>query len=135
MTYENYEPSYKGHPINKIITWLVDDFCEAHGFRKASSINKGMCDYFADDLLGELGGETADTYIIEMDSLWYQNENGKFEYEKYGKLPEGLDINQVHIGDHVWVYHKGKHYDAETPNGVDNFFDLPHCQRYLKKLG
>ena len=26
---------------------------------------------------------------------------------------------------HVWIYYNGKHYDAEKPNGVIDFHDLP----------
>jgi hypothetical protein len=112
-TYENYQ-SYKGHPIDRIISWLADDYCEAHGFRKSSSINKGYCDYFADELLQELGGETSDTYIVDND------ENAPDDSYRVGP-------------DHVWVFHKGKHYDAETPNGVENFLDIPHFKRWLKE--
>lgn len=33
---------------------------------------------------------------------------------------------------HIWVKYKGKHYDAETPNGVSDWIDLPHMQRIHK---
>lgn len=32
-------------------------------------------------------------------------------------------------GGHVWVYHNGKHYDAEAPDGVTDWKDLPFMQR------
>lgn len=30
---------------------------------------------------------------------------------------------------HVWIEYRGKHYDAECLEGVDNFLDLPIFQR------
>lgn len=27
--------------------------------------------------------------------------------------------------DHIWIYYNGKHYDAESPEGVENPWDLP----------
>lgn len=30
---------------------------------------------------------------------------------------------------HSWIYYENKHYDAEVPNGVKNFQDLPLFQR------
>lgn len=112
MLYETFS-QYRGYPIEKIIQWLVDDYCENNGLRKASSINKGYCDLFAEDLVEELGGKTDITYIIDNDEL----------------APD----DSYRIGtDHVWVYHNGKHYDAETPYGVDNFLELPHFKRWLK---
>lgn len=36
---------------------------------------------------------------------------------------------------HVWVEYKGKHYDAETPNGVSDWKDIPHIQRVYRAYG
>lgn len=30
---------------------------------------------------------------------------------------------------HVWIFYNGKHYDAECPEGVTNFMDLPFFKR------
>jgi len=40
-------------------------------------------------------------------------------------------VNPIKImnGDHVWVEHKGLHYDAEAPQGVEDPFDLPFFHR------
>lgn len=31
--------------------------------------------------------------------------------------------------EHVWLVHEGRHYDSETPEGVDDWRDLPFFQR------
>lgn len=35
------------------------------------------------------------------------------------------------VGTHVWLVLDQRHYDAECPEGVDNFFDLPFFQRVI----
>jgi len=36
---------------------------------------------------------------------------------------------------HVWLKYAGKFYDAETPNGVSSWEDLPYIQRLYKVRG
>ena len=40
-----------------------------------------------------------------------------------------------HPDDHAWLVYKNKHYDAETPNGVNIWYELPIFQRYMKRKG
>jgi hypothetical protein len=42
---------------------------------------------------------------------------------------DGDDI----LPPHMWVIYKTKCYDAETPDGVDDFLDLPIFKRMKKK--
>lgn len=35
---------------------------------------------------------------------------------------------------HEWIYHNGRHYDAERPYGVNNFIDLPIFSYYKEDL-
>jgi hypothetical protein len=34
---------------------------------------------------------------------------------------------------HGWIYFRGRHYDAEHPDGVENLFELNFFRRYLAK--
>jgi len=36
---------------------------------------------------------------------------------------------------HVWVKYKGKFYDAEAPNGVDDWRELPYIKKVFKIRG
>jgi hypothetical protein len=36
---------------------------------------------------------------------------------------------------HVWIKYQGKFYDAEAPNGVDDWRELPYIQRVYKVRG
>jgi hypothetical protein len=67
--------------------------------------NSGFCDIYASKLSKLLPGSVQ----------WDTEEQG----------PSGT------LG-HVWVEFKGKFYDAETPDGVDDWKDLPWMQEFYK---
>lgn len=79
------------------------------GFAK---INNGGCGEFSDWLMEELG--------------------------KLGELGAApVDGNEIGVlkhgaGEHAWTYWKGRHYDAETPEGVEDWRDLPFFKRNYK---
>lgn len=41
-------------------------------------------------------------------------------------------LNRVNFNGYSWVEVDGLHYDAETPQGVRNFFELPYMQRQIE---
>jgi len=146
--------------IEYIVRNLVDEYGDMYN-DDAIDINEGNCANFAEDLLEKLGGKGENTYIIEVQrdfggyDGWFKDTDGKYKFEKYGKLPNnlilateqdinkfngkynrwlndnGIGVNKFKVGDHYWIYHNGKHYDAETPKGVYNMFDLPIFKRYI----
>ena len=67
----------------------------------AKGINSGNCDLFANELVSIIGGELIET-----------NESSN--------LPS-----------HMFVKRKGMFFDAETPQGVNNPFELPIFKRSL----
>jgi len=72
-------------------------------------INNGFCDIFADNLESLLSGTTRWT-------TYASDGSGTF--------------------GHIWIEYKGRYYDAETPKGVKDMFDLPYlkrAKRYLKE--
>jgi hypothetical protein len=108
------------------------------------AINNGSCKEFALDVLDTMGGETHDTYIVWNGSLmigasanrpWEGAWDTEFISVKWGIAPpHGLswsELNQIPFGNHVWVVHRDRHYDAECPEGVDDFFLLPLFRKYI----
>ena len=69
--------------------------------------NNGFCDIFADKFTEKFKGA----------EYWntYDSDGGK----TYG---------------HIWVKYKGKFYDAEVPNGVKEYKDIPYIKRATKFL-
>jgi len=110
--------------ISKTIKDLVSEWNVS-----ACEINKGECFVFADVLESKLRQKGYDAEFLSNDYfyntaseeakhdevLWYNEKD--YNSEK----PENL----IWEGYHAWVYVNGKHYDAETPDGVVNFYDLP----------
>jgi len=68
------------------------------------AINNGNCDLFAEDLVlaAELFGEQGQVFVTPEDD----------------ELP-----------GHCWVFMRGKHFDAETPEGVVDWRELPIFKR------
>jgi len=61
----------------------------------------------------------------------------RFPQAEYGTTDDYTDLSETAIiagrrvafPGHVWIRYRGKHYDAETPFGVDRWFDLPIFRR------
>lgn len=130
--------------ISKIVRNLAKNYQEEN---KCTlwQINNGLCVEFAEDLLDQLGGYGPETYELHTDNFFnlmgdkgstaaFKDENGKYYFENYGVFPSDLDPDGFYdVGVHVWLYHQGKHYDAEAPNGVTNFLDLPLFKRAINR--
>ena len=69
--------------------------------------NKGFCDIFAKNLSKHLPGS---------------------------KIMSTEDSRNETLG-HVWVEYKGKYFDAETPNGVSSWKELPWMKEFHSKVG
>ena len=86
-----------------------------------------------------MGGETNDIFLLSTNPDYsddYVNFDDKNSKRFYGNLTKyGIGVQKLMKLDHVWLYYNGKHYDAETPNGVDDFILLPFFQRILKRTG
>lgn len=115
--------------------------------RTLKDINLGCCMDFADDIIDQCGGETADFYRLEttyfFESLGDEADHqfpetittvgggavwNKAALDEYGYPP---DVKNNSVGIHQWIFNKGKHYDAEAPHGVDTPWDLPFFKRDL----
>jgi len=110
-------------------------------------INNGLCDDFALDLIKEVRGITTGAQDI-----CNQNFMVGFDGDKCGDdawdwallskhwgitPPNGLtaeEIEQIDFGQHVWVSVGRNHFDAECPQGVESFFDLPLFRRSIVTL-
>lgn len=107
-------------------------------------INNGLCDDFAAAVIALMGGYTEALYEVCNqnfmvgvdgdecgDDVW----DWKLLKKHWGiNPPEGLtksDVNDIGFGGHVWITDGRFHYDAEYPDGVSSFFDLPLYRRHI----
>lgn len=101
------------------------------------AINDGLCEDFGMAVTGLMGGETDTMFLVGGDN--FEEEDGGWDWrllKKYWSIqpPAGLSRKQVQaieFGCHVWITDGKRHYDAERPEGVENFFDLPLFRRYI----
>lgn len=83
---------------------LINRLVAAYGLR-ARDINNGNCDYFAEDFL--------------------------FAAKKLGNLGEFLATpDDEDLPGHCWAFLSGKHFDAEAPEGVGDWRELPIFKRH-----
>jgi len=78
-------------------------------------INDGRCEEFAMNIIDSLGGYSGELYELS---------TGNFDPEWKTDLP-----------GHVWVFYKGRHYDAEAPQGVENWRELPIFKQFAYVRG
>ena len=85
------------------------------------NINKGFCDDFAVKVANYFFD--ADT----VETLFYRELNGLslVTYGDFSKYDDELE-------PHTWIMYNGRHYDAETPNGVVSHLNLPIYKRQFE---
>ena len=106
-----------------------------------SDINKGKCVDFVDEILDMFDGSfdtlTTSQFVIsdekQKEYLISQYHDVMLNYDgvewsknmldEYG-YPD-KDLMNQEPPSHIWIYYQGKHYDAESPDGVDNPWSLP----------
>ncbi len=112
-----------------------------------NEIGNGLCENFAFDVLEQWVGES---WGCEegggFRSLWTDQlfkAEGEFDLDmisKYwGGMPEDLEADIITIlgwyePSHMWITTDGKHFDAETPEGVEKFVELPFFQRWIEVI-
>lgn len=113
-------------------------------------IGAGECKNFAHDVLQLWAGsqdekgenhqvvETLNFVIQEGDDVvdwdWTLLENhwGITPPADYSR--EVLTSVAQHEPNHVWITSEGRHFDAESPNGENSFFDLMFFKRWLESI-
>jgi len=107
-------------------------------------LNDGFCYDLAEEVVKKIGrskdlftlntAKFSSDYPVDMIEALFKHEINwsKEMLNKWGKPP--MNIKKWHPGEHEWIVYKGRHYDAEAPNGVDKWYDLPIIQRYIEKF-
>lgn len=130
-------------PISQVVRDTAARYLAEEGIEAIEDINNGLCDEFANDVCEAVDGAMPlgfEEFKIGADGdpagddLFDMNVLNAFGISlPQGHTPE--TIERVSFGGHVWIYLDGKHFDAECPEGVDSFFDLPFSRRYLDASG
>ena len=122
--------------------------------RNAYDIDNGFCNEFAEDLVRLLGGENDNRSILSSDMFlcdsyedavyhWgrddlFETNNGATWSKRMLLLYSTPAIEDIGIVDdlpqHTWVCVNSKHYDAESPKGVENPWKLLIFKKFFKRL-
>jgi len=141
MKYLKLFESYEN--ITQIILNLIKEYDET-----PYNINNGLCDSFAGDVIEKLGGYTDNLFELTEDMFFnvispedtkeYWDDIIETKYgiwskkmlDIYGYPPVDLEKvdDQSH---HTWIFYNGKHYDAETPNGVEKWYDITMNKKFF----
>lgn len=113
--------------------YIVDKYAPSY-----FEINNGLCDEFGEEVVARLSSEDRKG-IFTVEGANFENEDGRWDsalLRKFWKMaPPALltwrDLNAIPFGCHIWVTDGMLHYDAEQPDGVANFFDLPIFRRCI----
>lgn len=125
--------------ISDAIRRLRDNFVETGRAKDFATINNGLCEDFALATQSQLG--LANLYPVWTEAFYKDPPNDEdYDVERlenfWGiKPPEGWDwekLNRVPFASHCWITFEKRHYDAECPDGVESFFDLPFFRCYLE---
>ena len=114
-------------------------------------INNGYCEDFALNVLEKLGGYEDNLFELSGD-MFFNQRDPEFAKENWGDVietnygvwsknlldywgyPQNVNLNLVDDEiNNVWLFYNGKHYDAEVPEGVDNWFEIPLIKRLFNR--
>lgn len=130
--------------INKLVKWY-----ETECLISAREINSGECMNFAENIINEFGGESDKIFELSSDMFYCDFKediqgfwNGIIEPKDGGAWSKKMldlygypttDVHNFYIGHHVWIFYNGKHYDSESPCGVEKWYELNFFKRTIEK--
>jgi len=97
--------------ITEEITKMVQTAKEKHNL-SPREINNGLCEEFAMAVIERMGGYSDNLEEVSTESFV------NIESDEWANYP-----------GHVWIYYGDKFYDAECPQGVNDWRELPIFRR------
>lgn len=129
------------HTIRLAIETMLacEEWCDCTPYE----INNGLCDGFAEDIakacpVDEQGNKV---FTVEMNNFKIESDTQDrldwallAEHWPGVRPPQGLSADQVDqagLDGHVWITNGRLHWDAQCPQGVENFLELPLWRDHL----
>ena len=142
--------SLSDNNITKIIKQTAKEFQEDNNC-SLWDINNGLCADFSGVVIEKMGGSNENLFELSGD-MFFSVIDSDFAKENWSDIMETkygvwslkmlkhwgtpLNVDLTKVDDdiaHVWIYFNGKHYDAEAPNGVDKWFEIPLIKKFFKR--
>jgi hypothetical protein len=99
------------NPITRVIIALREHYLAEHELQSYADINRGLCPEFAEDVLDVL----YKNYGMSFREAWCESNDSYDELETWPY--------------HMWIVFNGRCYDAECPDGANEFKQLPFFVR------
>lgn len=106
--------------MHNIIETLAADWVASGDVRTTQCINHGYCADFATDVWKATGADIAGVYDPE-----------DLEGLAGGCSDQFKKAVEEQLIGHTAIFHDGKYYDSESPEGVTRFEELPVNQRAM----
>lgn len=140
MAKEHCEP-YKDE-LAELIFKVRDEFLRNEVVQDYTQINHGLCVEFADEIDARFPKSievlSNDDFMEDEEEGWMGDGHDRWSrkalhaYQSRTTHDLGIeDLPHFIFGYHKWIHYDGKHYDAESPEGVRNLFELPFFKRSL----
>lgn len=128
--------------VSTAIKTLRDEYIASEEAPSYFEINNGLCEDFAEEVLSRLRaahGRHEDLFTVGSENFFRPDDSERWDANLLKRHwgitpPEHFTwamLDDVGFGYHVWLTSGGRHFDAECPEGVDSFFELPLFRRYL----
>ncbi|WP_338923868.1 hypothetical protein V0M98_37290 (plasmid) [Pseudomonas silesiensis] len=135
---EKSNPICGKEEIGAAIRKARDEYLTDYGISSYFDLNNGFCDDFALQVIMRLGSPE---HLYDLGNENLQDEDGYWDWGLIMghweiEAPEGLscdEVDQLDFGGHIFIADNAQRrfYDAECPNGVSSFFDLPLFRREI----
>lgn len=128
--------------IKTLIEYIGKQYLVRHSLTDLADINKGLCENFAQDFIKNFRMTGPRGRVDMMGVEDFQLPNDKFDWalltNPSWNIQPPIGFNQVatdkmQLGGHLWLVISRQHFDAECPEGVDSFFDLPFFKRQIAR--
>lgn len=134
----------QGLTMEDAIRQFRDEFLEAYAYEDCQTyqdINNGYCEHFADGFVfsyREVFGDDLTSFANLEFCLEDEDLSWKWDVDLLEtrwpniKPPYGLTWEETQLFAeyyHCFLSYQGRFYDAECPEGVENFFELPNFER------
>ena len=126
--------------LNSVILSTLSKYLD-EGY-SAQQVNSGQCEDFALDVRSSLEKSLQMEVVVVYTEDFESSDGSGWNWAGLG--PGGCRIDPLpsedkeslnHVfGGHCWLVYRGKHYDCESPDGVNNFFDLQFFRRSLDRV-
>jgi len=123
--------------VPQLVKMVRDRYLKIRPGTTAYDINNGSCEEFADDLISLIPGASVWNIVESTQMLLDEHKKMAKMGIKFVGEPTNLVVNYkgtiIDLPGHYWIKWKGRHYDAECPDGVKDWLELPVFKNSIRR--